>query len=169
MKVLILVAIGAVLLTACGGNDQTPPNTGVEPTNTATPQAKLSPLPDNIGLILECQKCVFLEEQGSRYIAGEIHNKAKQAVSGYEMTVDLQDAKGVSVRKIPGLMLMKAIVVQPDESLEFKERIMASEANITQAVIYLKKAGRDVKLSNTLTLKLNAPPVSQPAKRKASP
>lgn len=166
MRVLILIV--AMFFSACGGTSQTTPISTAEPTASGTPQPKLSPLPDNIGLILECNKCVFIEEQGSRYIAGEIHNKAKQVVSGYEMAVDLQDGTGASLKKIPALMLMKAIVIQPDESVEFKEKVISNDANITQAVIYLKKAGKDVKLSNTLILKLNGPPYTQPTKSKGS-
>jgi ribosomal protein L7/L12 len=111
-------------------------------------------MPDDIGLILQCNKCVFVEEQGTRYIAGEIHNDAKQAVTGYVLSIDLQDAKGQSVKKIPGLMLMEAMSLQPGESKKFKERVLSDEANVTQASVYFKKAGSDVKLSNPLVLKL---------------
>jgi hypothetical protein len=125
-------------------------------------------VPDDVGLVLQCNKCTFADEKGGRYIAGQIHNDAKQALTGYVMAVDLQDSKGKSVKKIAGLMLMSAPVLQPEETKDFKERVISSETNVTQAIIYFKKAGKDVGLSDPLTLKLNGPPVSSPrAKSKA--
>src|SRR4030095_392191 len=109
---------------------------------------------DDVGLILRCDKCTFSEEKGLRYIAGEVHNDAKQAATGYVLAIDLQDANGKSVKQIPGLMLMEAMTLQPGETRKFKERILSDEANVAQALMYFKKAGRDVKLSEPLTLKL---------------
>src|ERR1700704_126659 len=102
MKLLTILAICAILLCGCGGTAQTT----LPKVNIAPLQMSTSPIPDDIGIVLQFNKCVFIEEQGLRYIAGQIHNDAKQALSGYAMAIDLQDAKGQSVKKIPGLMLM---------------------------------------------------------------
>jgi hypothetical protein len=114
---------------------------------------------DDIGLILRCNKCSFVEESGARYIAGQVKNDAKQAITGYVLEVDLQDAKGTSVKKIP-LMLMSAMALQAGETKDFKDRLMSTETNVTQAVVYFKKAGKEVKLSDSLTLKKGGPAVS---------
>ena len=100
-------------------------------------------------------------------MAGQVHNDAKQAITGYVMAIDLQDAKGKSVKKIPGLMLMSAMLLQAGETKDFKDRIMSTETNVTQAIVHFKKAGKELSLSDPLTLKLNGPPVtSTPAKPK---
>jgi hypothetical protein len=107
-----------------------------------------------------------VDENGARYIAGQVKNDAKQALTGYVLAVDLQDAKGTSVKKIP-LMLMSAMVLQPGETKDFKDRLVSTEKNVTQAVVYFKKAGKEVRLSESLTLKMNAPPISStPVKAK---
>jgi hypothetical protein len=175
MKSLTILAACAILLCSCGGTAQTSPTSNPAPDQSAasaTPKAAIIPIPDNIGLVMQCNKCVFIEEQGLRYIAGQLHNDAKQALNGYVMSVDLQDAQGKSVRKIPGLMLMSAIALQPGETKDFKDRVISTETNVTQAVVYLKKAGKDVKLSSPSTLKLNAPaatPTPTPAKKIVAP
>jgi hypothetical protein len=155
MKMSGILASGALLVSACGG---VPQNNLAKPNPTApgssSPVMAFSPIPDDIGLVLECKQCVFVEEKDLRYIAGEVHNSAKQAITGHVLAVDLIDAKGEVVRKIPGLMLMEAMVLQPGETKKFKERVMSTEANVTQASVYFKKAGRDVKLSNPINLKL---------------
>lgn len=158
MKVLTILTTCAILLCGCGGTAQ--PNLS---TVSSTPRVIISPIPEDIGLILQCNKCVFVEEKGARYVAGQIHSEARQAITGYVMAVDLQDAQGKSVKKIAGLMLMSAPVLQPGETKEFKERVTSNETNVTQATVYFKKAGKDVGLSDPLTLKLNGPPVSSPA------
>ncbi|HEV7744976.1 MAG TPA: hypothetical protein VGO56_08260 [Pyrinomonadaceae bacterium] len=148
MKLFVTLIICAIFISGCSGTAQS--NSSGNP----DPKTALGPLPDDIGPVLQCNKCAFVEEQGIRYIAGEINNGAKQAVTGYVMAIDLQDEKGQSVKKIAGLMLMEAMSLQPGETKKFKERVLSSEANVTQASVYFKKAGRDVKLSNPLVLKL---------------
>jgi hypothetical protein len=164
MKLFISLAAVLILLNGCGGAQ-----TNRSVVSVPTPGATISSLPDDAGLVLQCKKCLFVEEQGFRYIQGEVHNDAKQVVTGYALAIDLQDAKGQSVKKIPGMMLMKAMVLQVGETREFKERVASAEANVTQAVVYFKKAGKDVKLSDTLGLKLNAPPAADPAKAPVRP
>jgi len=153
MKFLTILAVAVIFLSSCGGS-KTPPTPSVA-SNPA--KAPLSPIPDDIGLVMQCNKCVFLEDQGIRYVAGQAHSDAKQSISGYVLSVDLQDAQGKSVRKIDGLMTMNAIILEPGESKDFKDSVNSKEPTVTQAVVYFKKAGRDVRLSNPLTLKLNAP------------
>lgn len=168
MKILTILATGAILLSACGGTSQTNATANPPALSGRTPYVMISPVPDDIGLVLECNKCVFIEEQGNQYLAGEIHSNAKQAIGSYVLAVDLQDAKGTSIKKIPGVMLMEAMTLQPGETKEFKERVLTA-TNVTQATVYFKKAGKDVRLSNTLTLKLNAPAATPtPAKVKGT-
>ena len=163
MKLFTALAICAILLCGCGGTAQT----NQSAVSSATPRVTISPIPDDIGLVLRCNNCVFVEEKGARYIAGQVHNDAKQAITGYVMAIDLQDAKGKSVKKIPGLMLMSAMLLQAGETKDFKDRIMSTETNVTQAIVHFKKAGKELSLSDPLTLKLNGPPVtSTPAKPK---
>jgi hypothetical protein len=152
MKLLTLLATCAILLSGCGGTTQTNPTPGP----TAVSETTLTPIPDDIGLVLQCGQCAFVEEKGLRYIGGQIHSDAKQALTGYVLAVDLQDAKGSSIKKLPGLMLMNAMAIQPGETKEFKERVVSSEPNVAQAVVYFKKSGTEVKLSPPVTLKLNA-------------
>jgi hypothetical protein len=156
MRLFSSVAVFLVLISGCGGTAQSnstrPGSTGA--LSSPAPRMIISPLPDDVGLILKCNKCTFVEEKSLRYLTGEIHNDAKQAATGYVLDVDLQDAKGQSVKKIPGLMLMDAMTLQPGETKKFKERVLSDEANVAQAVVFFKKAGRDVKLSSPQTLKL---------------
>jgi hypothetical protein len=159
MKLLVTLATLAILLSGCGGSAV--PN---NPPAASTPvKIAVNPIPDDIGLIMRCDKCVFRQEHEQRYFAGQISNDAKQAISGYVLSVDLQDAQGNSVKKIDGLMLMDAMVLQPGETKDFKDRVLSAEANVTQATVYFKKAGREIKLSEPLTLKLNGPPATSPA------
>lgn len=148
MKLFVTLVICAVFISGCSGTVQT---NSASPGN---PKMAISPMADDIGLVLQCNQCVFVEEQGIRSITGEISNSAKQAVTGYVMSIDLQDEKGQSVKKIPGLMLMEAMSLEPGETKKFKERVVSNEANVTQASVYFKKAGRDVNLSNPQVLKL---------------
>jgi hypothetical protein len=172
MKSFFSLAALLILMSGCGGSAQTNSSAGNPTQKVSPPKAAISPIPDNIGLVLQCNQCVFVEEKGLRYIAGQIHNDAKQAMNGYVMAIDLQDAKGNSVKKIPGLMLMNAMTLDAGQTKDFKDRVLATEANITQAVVYLKKAGKEVKLSDPLTLKLNAPaatPTPSPRKKVVPP
>lgn len=159
MKRYISLFTFVILLGGCGGTAQTNPSATATPkaNSSPTPKAAFSPIPDGSGLILQCNRCAFLEDKEGRYVAGQLHNDAKQAISGYVMVIDLLDAKGKSIKKFDGLMLMDAMSLQAGENKDFKQRILSKETNVTQATIYFKKAGTDVKLSNALTLKLNAP------------
>jgi len=169
MKVVTVLATCAIFLCGCGGTAQTNSSANPSVASSSTPKVTISPIPDDIGLILRCNKCVFVEEKGVRYLAGQIHNDAKQAITGHVLAVDLQDAKGKSVKKIPGLMLMSAMVLEAGETKDFKDRVMSDETNVTQATVYFKKAGKEVSLSEPLTLKLNGPAVtSAPVKPKAA-
>lgn len=87
-----------------------------------------------------------MEDKDGRYLAGQIRNDAKQAVSGYALAIDLQDEKGKSIRKFAGLMLMNAMALQAGETKDFKERILSQEPDVKQAVVYFKKAGTEQKL-----------------------
>ena len=150
MKLLMTFAAGAILLTACG--DSRAPN---NPSAASGPhRVAIRPIPDDIGLVLQCNKCSFRQEREGRYFAGQVHNDAKQAITGYVLSVDLQDAQGNSVRKIDGLMLMEAMALQAGETKEFKELVSSDEKKVTQATVYFKKAGGDVRLSNPLVLEL---------------
>lgn len=156
MRLFSSVAAFLILISGCGGTVQSnsTPSTSPGALSSPAPRMIISPLADDVGPILKCNKCTFIEEKGLRYIAGELHSDAKQPATGYVLDIDLQDAKGQSVKKIPGLMLMEAMTIQPGETKKFKERVLSDEANVAQAVVFFKKAGRDVKLSNPLTLKL---------------
>lgn len=162
MELLPVLAAGAILFSGCGTSTVTNnPPTASGPANMAP-----SPIPDDIGLIMQCNNCVFRQEQEQRYFACEVRNDARQAISGYVLSVDLQDSQGNSIRKIDGMMRMDAMVLQAGETKDFKDRVMSNEPNVTQATVYFKKAGRDVKLSNPLVLKLQ---LTRPADSKRLP
>ena len=135
MRLLSSLAVVVILISGCGGAVQSNSAGPNRPPTSSSPAPKMiiSPLPDDVGLILKCNKCSFIEEKSVRYLTGEIHNDAKQAATGYVLDVDLQDAKGQSVKKIPGLMLMEAMTLQPGETKKFKERVLSDEANVAQA------------------------------------
>jgi hypothetical protein len=156
IKLYISLATFVILFGGCGGTTKT----SASDTASTPTKLNLSPIPDNSGLILQCINCTFMEDKDGRYVAGQIRNDAKQTVSGYALAIDLQDEKGKSIKKFAGLMLMNAMALQAGETKDFKERILSQEPGVTQAVVYFKKAGTEVKLSNALTLKLNAPPAT---------
>lgn len=157
MKQFIMIVGCTILLSGCSqkGQNQPAPTITANGDSGQNPAAG-TPIVQATGLVLQCLKCVFVEEQGVRYVAGQIHNNAKLPVTGYAMAIDLQDGKGQSVKKIGGLMLMTAIPLEAGATKAFKQQVLSDEAGVTQAVIYLKKAGTDERLSNPLTLKLNA-------------
>jgi hypothetical protein len=152
MKLLTTLAALTIVFSGCRDShslQNSPPTAASTPVTMAIP-----PIPDDIGLIMQCTKCTFREEGTERYLAGQVHSDAKQTITGYVLAVDLQDAAGKSVRTIPGLMLLDAMVLHAGETKDFKERVLSTEPNVVQAVVYFKKAGRDIKLSNETALKL---------------
>lgn len=99
MKLFIILATCTILLFGCGGTAQTPSSTNPPPATSATPKVAISPIPDDVGLIMRCNECMFVEEKGERYIKGQVRNDAKQAIAGYVLAIDLQDAKGKVLRR----------------------------------------------------------------------
>ena len=151
----LMVCLFSCLLAGC--SEHVPSRTAPAVDSPASPPSA-SPILQASGLVLHCVKCAFTEEQGSRYITGQIHNDAKLPVNGYVMVVELLDSRGQSVKRISGLILMSALPLEAGAMKDFSERILADETNITQAVVYLQKAGSAERLSDSLTLRLKNVP-----------
>jgi len=104
---------------------------------------------------LRCVDCAFVESKGVRRISGVIQSDTKMATGGLIINIELKDAEGNVVAR-QDISISHRAKVEPESSERFSEIVQTDQADITQATIYLKKAGSNERLSDPVTLLLIA-------------
>jgi hypothetical protein len=114
---------------------------------------------------LSCSGCEYVEDKGSRFVAGRIHNGSKQ-YQDLVMDVEMKDAAGNIIESMYNLSFARVgPSIKPDGDIDFNQGL-TRRASITQVTFQLRKRGRnDVKatpdeaLSPPYTLQLHVLPV----------
>lgn len=116
---------------------------------------------------LECSGCEFVEDKGSRYLAGNIWNGSNKT---QDLCLDIEekDATGNIVSSIYNLSFSDRAVVKSHYSVPFGQGGLTRRASITQITFYFRERGQsDVKatseqrLSSSYTLHLRTLPVPE--------